>query len=405
VPLSTVVSDRHSLVRQFLEQRFPLIDATKQGALMAGDWKRLLGIAGVERDAAHDSAVPGAQRRVIGTALDYRLRYYFSVTPSDELVAARGARLLRRRGAPARARPVASLVQPFLSSLDEFLTSRSPVGRALSDSDEERLARYCVVLAHLEAFFRAGTDIESPLYSLVKGSTLEDLLAVPPEHQVRDLCALSRECFEDGRELFGLPCVLNPAFDGSADIGGADADLVVGQCLLEVKTVSSAHAGTVREAVYQLLGYTLLDYSDRYGIRQIGVWLTRQRCIWVLPLAQALTAPAALLHSGALADSVVDQRLSELRDELADVLKRPRAWRANGRPSLRMLAMPEAVRISRSIGGTVEELMAEAERRARQRATHELFVDEMIQDILWEIEAERGQKSTDRSTSCAPPSG
>src|SRR5438552_3866582 len=105
MPLSTAVADRQSLIRQYLEQRFPLIDATKQGSLMAGDWKRLLGMAGIERRPSRESPVPTRQRRIVGTALDYRLRYYFAVTPLDGLVAFKGARLLVRRRVLARCKP------------------------------------------------------------------------------------------------------------------------------------------------------------------------------------------------------------------------------------------------------------------------------------------------------------
>jgi hypothetical protein len=58
-------------------------------------------------------------------------------------------------------------------------------------------------------------------------------------------------------------------FTGSADIGGADADFILGGLLLDCKsTVTPYKPGTAE--IYQLAGYLLLDYDDQYGIRRVG---------------------------------------------------------------------------------------------------------------------------------------
>ncbi|GAF47195.1 hypothetical protein [Rhodococcus wratislaviensis] len=61
---------------------------------------------------------------------------------------------------------------------------------------------------------------------------------------------------------------------GSDAIGGADADLLVDGLLLDFK---STHAATTitKSDVYQLAGYTLLDFDDEHHIDHVGIYWTR----------------------------------------------------------------------------------------------------------------------------------
>jgi hypothetical protein len=66
-----------------------------------------------------------------------------------------------------------------------------------------------------------------------------------------------------------------PEFTGSADIGGADADFILGGLLLDCK--STTRPGKLgRDEIYQLAGYLLLDYRDQFGISRVGLYLSRQ---------------------------------------------------------------------------------------------------------------------------------
>ena len=85
---------------------------------------------------------------------------------------------------------------------------------------------------------------------------------------------LSWKFYDDYNYLIALPHTLNPTFEGSRDVGGADADLVVNGTLIDIKT-------TVRpeikpDWIRQLLGYVLLDYSVRHQIKAIGLYMARQ---------------------------------------------------------------------------------------------------------------------------------
>ena len=66
------------------------------------------------------------------------------------------------------------------------------------------------------------------------------------------------------------PLVLNPKFEQSRALGGADADLIVGRLLIDLKATTTP--GIVgRFELWQLLGYALADTEDKFGIREVGI--------------------------------------------------------------------------------------------------------------------------------------
>ncbi|MFE4594387.1 hypothetical protein [Streptomyces laurentii] len=69
--------------------------------------------------------------------------------------------------------------------------------------------------------------------------------------------------------------VCGPVFAGSGDIGGADADYILGGLLLDCRATKDPRR-LGREEIYQLAGYLLLDYDDQFGINQVGLYLSRQ---------------------------------------------------------------------------------------------------------------------------------
>lgn len=245
-----------------------------------------------------DRRIPGT----VGTAFDYRLRYWFAVTPLEELIASAGMRQLStdaspitsRRGAPdaflafrgpapEESTAVVALLADFAAGLERTVAAIDPVGGLRDAADEQLLCRHCFVLGLFEELFRAGPRIRSPLYELANGATVDDLLALPPQTWIDDLCALSAAFADHYVELAEHPVVLNPTFAGSTDIGGADADLIADGCLLDVKTTVDPKFTRTR-VLYQFLGYTLLDHDDRYGIDAVGVYLSRQSLLLRWPL-------------------------------------------------------------------------------------------------------------------------
>ncbi|MGH2480861.1 MAG: hypothetical protein ACRDHW_14505, partial [Ktedonobacteraceae bacterium] len=66
--------------------------------------------------------------------------------------------------------------------------------------------------------------------------SVEELLALPAETWLDDLGALFNLFYSRHQYLLIRPRVLNPTFAGSGDVGGADADMVVDGCLIDIKT-------------------------------------------------------------------------------------------------------------------------------------------------------------------------
>lgn len=168
----------------------------------------------------------------------------------------------------------ADLIKQFFPSLDEVLAQLDPTGARLERPEEEELGKYCVVLALFEEVFRAGARPASPLFLGADKTTVSDLLSIAETHWVDDLCTLSWMFYERCSELFSLPAVLNPAFEGSRDVGGADADLILDGCLIDFKAMINPRVENLW--LYQLLGYVFLDYCNRYQIDEVGIYLARQ---------------------------------------------------------------------------------------------------------------------------------
>jgi hypothetical protein len=82
--------------------------------------------------------------------------------------------------------------------------------------------------------------------------------------------------------LLKEPFILNPTFAGSVDVGGADADLIVDGCLLEIKT--STQNALDSAWLRQLAGYALLDYADEYAIQSVGIYMARHGVLLNWPL-------------------------------------------------------------------------------------------------------------------------
>jgi hypothetical protein len=117
---------------------------------------------------------------------------------------------------------------------------------------------------------------------------MDELLAMGKEMGVdEDLARLSHAFYDALGSLIQSSAVLNPVFAGSCDVGGADADLIVDGCLLEIKT-SVGKERLTRERLYQLMGYVLLDYNDEHSIRHVGIYFARQAALVRWSLEQFL---------------------------------------------------------------------------------------------------------------------
>lgn len=306
--LSSHLRNKNSPIRDFIRSQFP---NTKEFLEEDRRWIKNVPVI------LPDAELP---LNTIGTAIDYRIRYYFSVTPHSELVAFKGAALLQAwPSSPFAMRDYTLLSvnergieEPVLSdvfrSLVELTRDNEPVGRRLPADEEDTLNRYCVVLALFEEVFRAGLSLNSPL-ATGKFADYESLLGIAESHWLDDLRNLSWKFFDEFEYLLQLPHTLNPKFDGSRDVGGADADLVIDGKLIDIKTTRWPQL--LSDWIWQLLGYTLLDYSDDNQINAIALYMARQGVLvdWDLNEALEILCPGDT------------PSIAELRCQFEDVVK------------------------------------------------------------------------------------
>ena len=235
---------------------------------------------------------PGAEPvpwSTLGTAIDYRLRYAFQVRPTHRLDAFRGAQYLTSNWpGPCATVPLPRtpgsnvavsvglprVVQEFFRALDALLARVRPARRRLDPPAEAALCRACYLLALLEQVLRNPTHTAaSPLRRLGSAATLDDLLALVEPAWVEDLCRLSRRFADRCATLLGQPAVVGPRAGAIGGFGAA-ADLLVGGCLLDIKT-------TIRPVfdphwLSQVLGYVLLDARYPRRIGGVGFYFPRQ---------------------------------------------------------------------------------------------------------------------------------
>lgn len=282
----------------------------------------------------------GFEAGTVGTAIDQRLRLAFTTTaPLDEATVAGiascqlAARASRRRG---RSDPVWSALAAVGAQLaDAVATQVGELGLAVrerpmlrSDEEEEHLARLLLCAAWYALNYRnpfafPDTPMVQSVMDAPRGFTLRRLLAVPTRALVDDVLA-QLHAAEDGplddlrRDSLASACVGGPTFDGSTDVK-ADADLIADGLLLDFKSTRTVSAFP-QSTVLQLLGYVLLDYSDRYRIDAVGVYLTRAAALISWPVEQYLALLGARRRD-----------LIELRALFAELLGQP-GWHADEDP-------------------------------------------------------------------------
>ena len=260
ISLTSHLRDSESPIRRFMHKHFP------NTAPIARDLHAKLAGVKTIRPA---KKVPYT---LLGTAIDYRLRYYFAVTSFSEFDAYLGAMLMQHNVTALVGWPGVSkgLMGEFFRSLERLLKRLRPVGRRLRRPQEEVLNRCCVVLALFdEAFHSSSWFIGSPIVSPKPKMTVDGLMAIAKPHWIDDLCSLSWAFYERFGDMLSYPTVPNPMFGGELYGVEARPDLIVDRCLIDIKT--TIHPKLKRFWLYQLLGYVLLDYTDRYRIRSIGI--------------------------------------------------------------------------------------------------------------------------------------
>lgn len=259
---------------------------------------------------------PGARASLLGTAADYRLRLLLS-GGVDDVWRTGAARLGADLAYLHVARHDEVAAEAFYAAVEALVARAEQALGGTDPAAEEQLCRTCNVLGWLDTVSRMGGRLPEPLEAAVAGPPaggLEELVAKACAEDTAAVAEAARTELLAELDPIGR-VVAGPSFALSADVGGADADVVVDGLVVDFKTTAKnprKRDGTqtlAQRDAWQLAGYALLDADDAFGVERVGVYLTRQA---------VLVCWSAEDFLGALAGEGVD--LLQLRAEFAEAL-------------------------------------------------------------------------------------
>lgn len=220
------------------------------------------------------TAPPGANVPwdVLGHAISARLLWQLDPNPCGR-IAGRSAQDLADRAHDDEDRVGAEIVDEFRCAID-----------AGPGSDEDLAARVSWIGGLLDRAYRSGR-VDDWFEQLVVSPTWPDMLKVVPDWAAADVAAMAAVC-QSPLSTLAAPVAIAPLFAGSFLVGGADADLMAGGVLIDVKATNDLRLSL--KNLQQIVSYALLDFDDTYEIEAVGILAARQGVLVRWPLATLL---------------------------------------------------------------------------------------------------------------------
>ncbi len=221
---------------------------------------------------------------LVGTAFDYLFRFEvqrrYSKARAQKWVAEIALGLFKW-DAGADGLTARRVVRNARRALSEFVCSRKPSEELLTE-----MAQHAIRLAKLDSLYRGG----------IFDPTVEE--ASPRD--VRDLLRLLRIVPFDGPLGMLLkrgPILLNPTFGKFSDLmGGADADLVAGDALIDLKATKFPEF--TEEHLAQILGYLMLGDMYRESapkrfpeVKEVGLYFARHGVLSTIDVEELRATP------------------------------------------------------------------------------------------------------------------
>lgn len=212
--------------------------------------------------------------RLVGTAFDYLMRFYLKMLNPQAVdtgwIAEITLNVLKQQGANRLYQQAFLILTQARENYTEFLKSQE-----ITDD----LIRSTLQLAKLDVIYRAGRI--DPNLQQVEPADVEDIKALI---SVVDLTQFKTE---------GV-VVLNPTFGlGSVKVREADADLVIDDLLIDIKTTKNFKLE--QDNFNQLVGYYTLSKIDAvddappgHEIKRLGIYYSRYAYLFVFNVADVV---------------------------------------------------------------------------------------------------------------------
>ena len=200
---------------------------------------------------------------VVGTAFDYLLRFAIEENRKKvhktEWVAEKAIRHVKEFW-PDDLKVAQTILREARQRHSKFLQSGNL---------EDDLIKSTIKIGFLEATSKSGRNY------------VRERVRLPNVKEVRSLyeLAIESDIFFSRRR-----CYLNPGFGEASDlIGGADADLIIGDTLIELKTEKHMK---IDRGLYQLIGYYLLSEiaGEPTKINNIAIYFARYGVLCSMPI-------------------------------------------------------------------------------------------------------------------------
>jgi len=158
---------------------------------------------------------------------------------------------------------------------DNWMICADVAIEAVKNNNIRKMAAKSLSLARLDGFHRPPHVWDNEWFS--KESDSDDI------RELLELHELWSRCFElpKGKLLF------NPSFDSSPLLGGADADLIVDQTIIDWKVVNVPNR-ELRTHLAQLLGYSLLSNLDGKPLETFTLYFARHGVQFSLPFSEII---------------------------------------------------------------------------------------------------------------------
>ena len=215
---------------------------------------------------------------LIGTAFDYLLRFYIkqinpNVHESETWIADSGLEIIKKFPMYAKLSERAEmLLETAKKDYKEYLD-----GGIFTKS----LIESSIRLAQLDLFYRI---LPQPEISKIDKNDIRDL------NNLTEIINPEIFCTDN-------QCFLNPSFGNASElVGGADADLIIGDTLIDIKTTKNLSFRS--EFYFQLIGYYILSriggidgFGMNYPINKIGVYFSRFGVLHTINISEIQNNP------------------------------------------------------------------------------------------------------------------